>query len=177
MSSVVRSTTRWEWSSNPCAGKRAAIRFRACGALAFACPSLAHKGVCSPSVSLELGPPGDATYRHLICETFKAQAGVDILHVPYRGTSKSMPDFVAGLVHPKRPHHLPHVAADKAKLLAVLGQERRPDFPNVPPSRNYLTHPAGVPVISGPRFPGVGRHICPTLDTAIDRRGHELRVE
>src|SRR5215831_6825988 len=44
-----------------------------------------------------------------------------------------MPDFLAGVVHIQSdPVTLPHVVAGKAKLLAVLGRERRPDFPNVP---------------------------------------------
>ena len=82
---------------------------------------------------LSWGTPGVGTYSHLICEAFKAQAGVDILHVPYRGTGESMPDFLAGVVHIQSdPVTLPHVVAGKAKLPAVLGHERRPDFPNVP---------------------------------------------
>jgi tripartite-type tricarboxylate transporter receptor subunit TctC len=44
-----------------------------------------------------------------------------------------MPDFLAGVFHIQSgPVTLPHVVAGKAKLLAVLGRERRPDFPNVP---------------------------------------------
>jgi len=73
----------------------------------------------------------------LICETFKPQAGVDILHVPYRGTGESMPDFLAGVVHIQSdPVTLPHVVAGKAKLLAVLGHERRLDF--YPSSTKYI---------------------------------------
>jgi tripartite-type tricarboxylate transporter receptor subunit TctC len=100
---------------------------------------------------------------------FKAHAGVDILHVPYRGTGESMPDFLADVVHIQSdPATLPHIVAGKAKLLAVLARERRPNFPNV-----LLLQE----IISGHRFPGVVRHICPTQDAAIDCRGHELRDE
>lgn len=82
---------------------------------------------------LAWGTPGVGTYGHLMCETFKAQAGVDILHVPYRGTGEARPDCLAGVFHIHAdPVTLPHVVAGKAKLLAVLGRERRPDFPNVP---------------------------------------------
>jgi tripartite-type tricarboxylate transporter receptor subunit TctC len=82
---------------------------------------------------LSWGTPGVGTYGHLICESFKHQAGVDILHVPYRATGEVMSDFLAGVVHIHAdPVTLPHVATGKAKLLAVFGRSRRPDFPNVP---------------------------------------------
>jgi tripartite-type tricarboxylate transporter receptor subunit TctC len=48
---------------------------------------------------LSWGTPGVGTYGHLICETFKQQAGVDILHMPFRGTGEFMLDFLAGVVH------------------------------------------------------------------------------
>jgi tripartite-type tricarboxylate transporter receptor subunit TctC len=82
---------------------------------------------------LSWGTPGVGSYGHLICETFKAEAGVDILHVPYRATGEALADFLAGVVQIHAdPVTLPHVSAGKAKLLAVLGRDRRPDFPNVP---------------------------------------------
>ena len=94
---------------------------------------------------LNWGTPGVGTYGHLIYETFKAEAGLDILHVPYRGTGEALPDFLAGVFHVySDPVTLPHVAAGKAKLLAVLDRTRRPDFPNVPllkeiyPSLDFL---------------------------------------
>jgi tripartite-type tricarboxylate transporter receptor subunit TctC len=82
---------------------------------------------------LSWGTPGVGSYGHLICETFKAEAGVDILHVPYRATGEALADFLAGVVQIHAdPVTLPHVAAGKARLLAVLGRDRRPDFPDVP---------------------------------------------
>src|SRR5947208_509403 len=65
---------------------------------------------------LSWGNPGVGTYGHLICETFKAEAGVDILHVPYRGTGEAMTDFLAGAfqIHAD-PVTLPHVVAGKAR--------------------------------------------------------------
>jgi tripartite-type tricarboxylate transporter receptor subunit TctC len=82
---------------------------------------------------LSWGTPGVGSYGHLICETFKAEAGVDILHVPYRATGEALADFLAGVVQIHAdPVTLPHVAAGKAKLLAVLGRERRKDYPDVP---------------------------------------------
>jgi tripartite-type tricarboxylate transporter receptor subunit TctC len=54
-----------------------------------------------------------------MCEAFKLQAGVDILHVPYRGGGESLADFLAGVVQIHAdPNTMPHVSAGKAKLLA-----------------------------------------------------------
>lgn len=82
---------------------------------------------------LSWGTPGVGSYGHLICESFKYHAGVDILHVPYRSTGDVMPDFLSGVVHLHAdPVTLPHVASGKAKLLGVFGRKRREDYPNVP---------------------------------------------
>jgi tripartite-type tricarboxylate transporter receptor subunit TctC len=82
---------------------------------------------------LSWGTAGVGSYGHLLCEAFKLQAGVDILHVPYRGGGESLADFLAGVVHIHAdPNTMPHISAGKAKLLAVLDRERRADYPNVP---------------------------------------------
>jgi len=82
---------------------------------------------------LSWGTAGVGSYGHLLCEAFKLQAGVDILHVPYRGGAESLADFLAGVVHIHAdPNTMPHISAGKAKLLAVLDRERRADYPNVP---------------------------------------------
>ena len=82
---------------------------------------------------LSWGTAGVGSYGHLMCEAFKLQAGVDILHVPYRGGGESLADFLAGVVQIHAdPNTMPHVSAGKAKLFAVLDRNRRPDFPDVP---------------------------------------------
>jgi tripartite-type tricarboxylate transporter receptor subunit TctC len=79
------------------------------------------------------GTAGVGSYGHLMCEAFKLQIGADILHVPYRGGGESLQDFLAGVhqVHAD-PNTLPHIAAGKAKLLAVSDRQRHPHYPNVP---------------------------------------------
>jgi tripartite-type tricarboxylate transporter receptor subunit TctC len=82
---------------------------------------------------LNWGTAGVGSYGHLLCEAFKLQAGVDILHVPYRGGGESLADFLAGVFHIHAdPNTMPHVSGGKAKLLAILDRGRRSDFPNVP---------------------------------------------
>lgn len=81
---------------------------------------------------LVCGSAGLGTFTHMICETLKV-AGVDNLHVPYRGGADALNDFLAGItnIH-SEPNILPHVKAGKAKLLAIADRERHPDYPNVP---------------------------------------------
>jgi tripartite-type tricarboxylate transporter receptor subunit TctC len=82
---------------------------------------------------LSWGTAGVGSYGHLMCEAFKLQAGVDILHVPYRGGGESLADFLAGVVQIHAdPNTMPHVSAGKAKLFAVLDRNRLAEFPNVP---------------------------------------------
>ena len=82
---------------------------------------------------LSWGTAGVGSYGHLMCEAFKLQAGVDILHVPYRGGGESLADFLAGVVQIHAdPNTMPHVSAGKAKLFAVLDRSRLAEFPNVP---------------------------------------------
>lgn len=60
-------------------------------------------------------------------------AGVDNLHVPYRGGAEALNDFLAGVtqIH-SEPNVMPHIKAGKVKLLAIADRERHPDYPNVP---------------------------------------------
>ncbi len=82
---------------------------------------------------LAWGTAGVGTYGHLVSQSFKKAAGIDILHVPYRGGGESLADFLAGVFHIHAdPNTMPHVASGKANLLAVLDRQRRPDYPNVP---------------------------------------------
>ena len=77
--------------------------------------------------------------------------------MPYRGAGESVQDFLAGVIQiHSDPNTLPHVAAGKAKLLAVIDKQRHIDYPNVPmfkevyPSIDFLGWfglfaPAGTP--------------------------------
>jgi tripartite-type tricarboxylate transporter receptor subunit TctC len=106
---------------------------------------------------LSWGTAGVGTFGHIMAEVFKIEAGVDFLHVPYRGGGESLVDFLSGVVQIHAdPNTLPHVSAGKAKLFAVLNRTRLPEFPNVPtlkelyPAMDFLAWygvyaPAGTP--------------------------------
>ena len=87
---------------------------------------------------LSWGTAGFGSQGHMVCEAFKAAAGVDILHVPYKGGGESLADFLAGVhqIHADA-NTFPHIAQGKGKLLAVLDLQRHPDYPNVPLLKDF----------------------------------------
>ncbi len=77
--------------------------------------------------------PGGAP--HLAMELFKRQAGVDLAHVPYKGSGPGMNDLLGGRVMVTMDsllQHYPHIKAGKLKALAVLGPKRSSLLPDVP---------------------------------------------
>ena len=82
---------------------------------------------------LAFGSAGAGTSTHMRIEAFKAAAGVDILHVPYRGSADALNDLLAGNVQMMNEINvIPHVKSGKLKLLNVNHPTRHPDFPDVP---------------------------------------------
>ena len=78
---------------------------------------------------------GPGTTLHLSGELFKMLAGVDMLHVPYRGAAPAMQDLLAGQVHmifDNIPGPLAQVRAGKVRPLAVTSAKRTPVAPDVP---------------------------------------------
>jgi tripartite-type tricarboxylate transporter receptor subunit TctC len=72
---------------------------------------------------------------HLIGELFKARAGVDIVHVPYKGGAPSITDLLAGNVQMTFENTsvlLPLIQAGKLRALAVTTEKRIPQLPDVP---------------------------------------------
>ena len=81
------------------------------------------------------GTPGIGSSAHLAMEWFKSTAGVDILHVPYRGSSQLMPDLISGVIqfsYTGLPQTMPVVAAGKLKAIAIGSAKRLAAAPNVP---------------------------------------------
>lgn len=91
-------------------------------------------------IALAKQKPGQITFvsagvgsvNHLRGETLKLMAGIDLLHVPYRGNGEAVPDLLAGVVHCIFDSLVfPHVKAGKLNLLAILSDERYSEFPDV----------------------------------------------
>ncbi|MBA2960766.1 MULTISPECIES: Bug family tripartite tricarboxylate transporter substrate binding protein [Ramlibacter] len=78
---------------------------------------------------------GPGTLSHLESEVFKAAAGVDITHIPYKGSSQALPDLMSGsssLMFDSIPASMPHVKAGKLRVLAVASSRRMAMLPDVP---------------------------------------------
>lgn len=72
---------------------------------------------------------------HLSGELFKSMAGVDMVHVPYKGSAPAMTDLLSGrieLMFDNLPSAMPHVKAGKLRALAVTSNKRSVLFPDVP---------------------------------------------
>lgn len=76
---------------------------------------------------------GHGSSLHVAGEVFKNMAGIDILHVPYKGTTTALPDLISGRVSMifDGGAFLPQVAAGKVRLLAVTGAKRLQSLPEV----------------------------------------------
>jgi len=93
---------------------------------------------------------GNGTANHLRLEALKLRAGIDILHVPYRGGADALNDLLPGNVHMQNePVNLPHVKSGKLILLAINGKRRNPDFPDVPTLTEAGVKDADVPTFFG----------------------------
>lgn len=82
---------------------------------------------------LAYGSAGLGTYSQMRIEMLKMRGGIDILHVPYRGSADALNDLLGGQVQMMNEINvIPHVRAGKLKLLNINFPTRHPDFPEVP---------------------------------------------
>ena len=84
---------------------------------------------------LTCGSSGTGGLIHLTCEMFKSTAGIDVLHVPYKGTSFLMPDLISGRVTmalDTLPPYLSMLKDKKVRALAITTSKRSPLIPDVP---------------------------------------------
>jgi tripartite-type tricarboxylate transporter receptor subunit TctC len=84
---------------------------------------------------LNFASSGSGTIVHLTAEAFKAQAGVAMTHIPYKGTALAIPDVISGAVQvifDSIPSGMPHVKAGRLRALAVTGGTRSTLAPELP---------------------------------------------
>jgi tripartite-type tricarboxylate transporter receptor subunit TctC len=84
---------------------------------------------------LTCGSSGTGGLIHLTCEMFKIAAGIDVLHIPYKGTSLLLPDLIAGRVTmalDTLPPYIQMLNDKKLKALAITTAKRSALIPNVP---------------------------------------------
>jgi len=84
---------------------------------------------------LTFGSSGTGAASHLSAELFKSLAGIDMLHVPYKGTGQAVTDLLAGqidVMFAPAQTVMPHVAAGRLKALAVTSASRSGTLPDLP---------------------------------------------
>jgi tripartite-type tricarboxylate transporter receptor subunit TctC len=84
---------------------------------------------------LNYASSGNGTIVHLTAEYFKAQTGLFLVHIPYRGTALAIPDLVSGKVDvlfDSLPSGLPHVKEGRLRALGITSLKRSPLLPDLP---------------------------------------------
>jgi tripartite-type tricarboxylate transporter receptor subunit TctC len=84
---------------------------------------------------LNYGSSGIGSIHHLATEALKSGLGIDLVHVPYKGTGQSVPALLGGqvaLLYSALPSIEGHVKSGKVKLLGVSTARRMPQTPDVP---------------------------------------------
>jgi len=130
-------------------------------------PSLPAQSV-RELIALARAQPGTISYAssgngstgHMAAELFNRQAGVKMLHVPYKGNSQAIVDVISGqvtMMYDQVSTSAPHIRAGKLRALAVTSSKRSPLLPDVPTvdesgvpgyediTFNGLVAPAGTP--------------------------------
>ena len=109
--------------------------------------------------TINFGSAGIGATSHLSGELFKSAAGIQIVHVPYKGTGAALQDLLAGNIQmaiDSIPVYLPHLKSGAVRALAVSTPMRSPVLPDLPPiadtlpgfdasAMNYVTARAGTP--------------------------------
>jgi tripartite-type tricarboxylate transporter receptor subunit TctC len=112
---------------------------------------------------INFGSAGTGSITHLASELLKSEAGIDIVHIPYRGVAPAISDMLGGhiqMLTSDVPFMLPHIRSGAVKALAVTSRNRSSALPDVPTageagyprvnSDNWygLVAPASTPVLA-----------------------------
>lgn len=105
-------------------------------------------------IAMARSKPGKMTFAsaavgsagHLTGEMMKQRAGIDMQHVPYKGTGPAITDLMAGqidAIFDGLPASTPYVKSGKLRLLAISAAQRLPNFPEVPTLNEIVPGVAG----------------------------------
>jgi tripartite-type tricarboxylate transporter receptor subunit TctC len=102
---------------------------------------------------LNMASPGNGTTPHVAGELFKMMAGVNLMHVPYRGAAPALTDLLGGQVQVMFgtiPSSIDYIRDGKLRALAVTGATRSEELPDIPTVGEF------VPGYESSAFYGVG---------------------
>jgi len=120
---------------------------------------------------LSYASSGNGSLQHVTGAMLEQQAGIEMVHVPYKGTGPALQDLLGGqvdLTFGTAPPYMPHVQAGKLRALAVTGQTRLASLPAVPTAAEV-----GLPKLDATSWFAV---FAParTPKPVIDRLTHEI---
>jgi tripartite-type tricarboxylate transporter receptor subunit TctC len=121
---------------------------------------------------INFGSAGAGGITHLACELLKAEARIDVVHVPYKGAAPAVSDLLGGQVQMgifDVPVVLPHIKSGKFRALAVTSAKRAPPLPDVP-----TTAEVGYPRVISDNWYGL---VAPAgTPPAVLKRIHEAAI-
>jgi len=140
---------------------------------------------------LNYGSAGAGSVNHLALELMNVRAGVNVVHVPYRGIADATKDLLGGTIQAMTasiPATLPLAADKRVKVLAVTGAKRIPQLPGVPswqeegvPDANVINYwgivaPAGTPASIVAKLNADVQKVLaqPDVKERLEREGAEL---
>jgi tripartite-type tricarboxylate transporter receptor subunit TctC len=103
-------------------------------------PELIAHAKANPG-KINYGSAGQGTPQNISCELFKMMAGVNLVHVPYRGGAPAVADLIAGqvqVIFAPVSEAIQHIKAGKLRALAVTTAARLDVFPDLPPIGDFL---------------------------------------
>lgn len=140
---------------------------------------LIHLAKTNPGI-LNYASAGNGTTSHLAAELFKTMAGVDIVHIPYKGTAPAVVALLSGeaaIMMAPALTLLSHVKAKKVRGLAVTGAKRSPAIPELP-----TVAESGLPGFEARQWygvlapAGISKEIVTRLSSEIVRIVHSPEV-
>jgi tripartite-type tricarboxylate transporter receptor subunit TctC len=113
------------------------------GTIIFVVPAASKAQSVKEFVAMAKANPGKLTFAssgtgaliHLTGEMFRLAAGIDLTHIPYKGTTQILPDLLDGridLALDSAPAYLPHLKAGRVRAMAVASPKRSTLFPDLP---------------------------------------------
>src|SRR5207342_3376271 len=122
---------------------------------------------------LHYGSPGNGSIQHLAGKLLERNAGIDMVHVPYKNQSEIVSDLISGRIEAMIEFGavaVPLIKAGKLRALAIAGPDRKPDLPEVPTAAQ-----AGAPGIEVMGWTG---YLAPAGTPAeiIEKLNREIRA-
>ncbi|HSQ04533.1 MAG TPA: tripartite tricarboxylate transporter substrate binding protein [Burkholderiales bacterium] len=139
-------------------------------------------------IALARAKPGTLTYAsagsgsttHLAAEFFRSQAGIDLIHVPYKGGGPALVDLLAGQVtmyFGSMPASLPHITTGRLRALGVTSLQRSTAAPDIPTlAESGFPGFEAVTWIGAVAPAGVAQPIVSRLNTELTEIMHERQV-